>query len=202
MPSPNTAVVGHSYGGTLAAQLAGELDVAAFVSLSGSFGVPNSVNLLFRLHVPSLFIWNKADDINPGADLDSGGTYSRITATKHAVAFKTGAHGDYLDGDSPTCSHQSTCALVRPLSTDFVTTFLSKYVRPEFAFSAFTYVPESLFVRPQNLPNPPLNGFYAGGYLFGMQHSFIQPLAALGDCSAEIRHATPVSTGKNFVFSR
>jgi pimeloyl-ACP methyl ester carboxylesterase len=38
MPPPNTAVMGHSFGGTLAAQLANEIPVAAFTSLSGTFG--------------------------------------------------------------------------------------------------------------------------------------------------------------------
>jgi dienelactone hydrolase len=201
MPSPNTAVVGHSYGGTLAAQLAGEIKVAAFASLSGAFAqAQNPIGLLSSLKVPSLFIWNKVDDVNPGAELDGGGLYASVTAPKHAVVFKTGAHGDYLDGEAPTCPRQSTCAKVRALSYDFVTTFLTKYLHPEFAFSASTYVPESLFVKPQNLPAAPINGFYAGGYLLGMQTGFLNPLAPLGECSAELRHTT-ASSGRTFLFS-
>jgi pimeloyl-ACP methyl ester carboxylesterase len=200
LPSPNTAVVGHSFGGTLAAQLAGEIPVAALASLSGAFGqAQNPIALLSGLRVPSLFLWNKVDDINLGAELDGGGMFASVTAPKHAVLFKTGAHGDYMSGDSPRCSRQSTCALVRPLATDFVTTFLSKYVRPEFAFTAFTFVPESLFVRPQDLPAPPENGFYAGSYLLGMQSSRLVSAQPNIPCSAEIRFATTVSTGTTFL---
>jgi dienelactone hydrolase len=205
MLEPYTAVVGHSYGGTLAAQLAGEIRVAAFASLSGGFGLtPVTRALLPSLKVPSLFFWNKVDDGMVNADLDGhdgSGLYAAVTATKHAVVFKDGKHSDYLFGDSPTCNRKSDCLLVRPLSTDFVTTFLSKYLRPEFDFSAFSHVPEHLFVRPQDLPNPPENGFYAGAYLEGMRHSYL-PFASLGlPCSAEIRYATTVATGTRTLMS-
>jgi hypothetical protein len=105
MPPPNTAVVGHSFGGTLAAQLAGEIPVAAVASLSGAFGQAQSpIPLLSSIHVPSLFLWNKVDDNTLGAELDTGGLWSAISPSKHGVIFKTGNHGDYMSDTVPGCS--------------------------------------------------------------------------------------------------
>lgn len=200
MPAPHTAVVGHSFGGTLAAQLASEIPVAALASLSGAFGQAQSpVPLLSSIRVPSLFLWNKQDDATLGAELDSGGMWAAVSPTKHGVIFKDGNHGDYMSATVPGCSQQSNCGLVRPLGTDFVTTFLSKYLRPEFAFTAFTRIPDSLVVRPQELPQPPANGFYAGSFLLGMDASKQVASKPSAPCSQEIRWHTATSTGTTFL---
>jgi len=109
MPRPSTGVMGHSWGGTLAAQLANEIPAAAFTSLSGAFGqTSNPFGLLSNIRVPSLFLWNKIDDrTSPiGADLEDLGAHAPIPPIKHAVIFKTGAHGDYMS-NAPRCPSQS-----------------------------------------------------------------------------------------------
>jgi len=109
MPRPSTGVMGRSWGGTLAAQLANEIPAAAFTSLSGAFGqTSNPFGLLSNIRVPSLFLWNKIDDrTSPiGADLDDLGAHAPIPPIKHAVIFKTGAHGDDMS-NAPRCPSES-----------------------------------------------------------------------------------------------
>ena len=181
MQPPNTAVIGHSYGGTLAAQLAAEMPLKAFVSLSGVFGQvlwESPVTMLSRIRVPSLYCWNDHDDAGVDADLAQIGLWDSIGLPKHGVVFMRGHHGDYLRlNTTPTCAQSSQpgdCYHVPGLATDFVTTFMAKYLPPEYDFSAFTWVPDHLFVRPDELPAPPANGFYAGGFLssFGASQKY------------------------------
>jgi dienelactone hydrolase len=183
MPSPNTAVIGHSYGGTLAAELAGVISVKAFVGLSGTFGQVNAPltvqTLLANIRVPALFLWNHVDDAGVNAEMynpDSplpGQMWSFVGTPKHGVVFAKGAHADYLlPGTSgQACSQQGDCNLVRPLAVDLTTTFLTRYLPPQGAGAIPQLVPDSLFVRPQDLPAPPDNGFYAGQYLSGVASS-------------------------------
>jgi hypothetical protein len=179
MASPNTAVIGHSFGGTVAAELATQIPIMAFVSLSGTFGqvTSNPQAILQGIHGPSLFVWNTNDD--PGLDAEmfrpdlppAGQFWSLIGTPKHAVRIIGGAHGDYLTSGTSTNCAQGTCNLVRPLSVDLTTTFLTKYMPPGGLTGIASLVPDSLFVRPQDLPPPPANGFYAGSYLQGLASS-------------------------------
>jgi hypothetical protein len=151
MPSPNTAVIGHSFGGTGAAELAGVIPLKAFVGLSGTFGQVTGLTvqaLLSNIRVPSLFLWNHNDDpvlnaemFNPAQPPD-GQMWSFVGTPKHGVVFSKGAHGDYL-----------------------------LHLPPQGAGAIPQSVPDSLFVRPQDLPSPPDHGFYAGGYLVGLANS-------------------------------
>jgi pimeloyl-ACP methyl ester carboxylesterase len=100
MPSPNTAVVGHSYGATLAAQLANEIPAMAFASLSGVFADPNvNANILLSpLAVPSLFFWGSATDFDailfrPDQPLGGPLWSLLLKKTAHAIVFSQGAHG-------------------------------------------------------------------------------------------------------------
>jgi hypothetical protein len=161
---------------------------------------PLAFGLLSSIRVPSLFLWNKIDDRTTfGADLDDFGAYAPIPPIKHAVIFKTGAHGDYMSSSTPRCMCQSNCNLVRPLGADFATTFLTKYLPPEFAFIAPSFIPDSLIVRPEDdLPPPPANGFYAGSYLLGLSNSRQSPSGS-GACSQEVRWETTSATGTTFL---
>jgi hypothetical protein len=71
-------------------------------------------------------------------------------------------------------------------------------------FAAFTWVPDNLFVRPQDLPTPPQNGFYAGGFL----PSFAQAQKSPGSqrppsdtCVEKVLWQTPSIQGFMFVTS-
>ena len=56
LPAPRTAVVGHSFGATLAAQLVTEIPVTAFAGLSGTFGqLLDPSAALSKIHVPRCF---------------------------------------------------------------------------------------------------------------------------------------------------
>jgi dienelactone hydrolase len=199
MPSPATAVIGHSYGGTLAAQLSTEIPVTAFCSLSGAFGqTPNPVALLRSLAVPSLFTWDDQDDIYIGAQL-SGEMWDQVRAPKHGVMFPSGTHGDYLLPNSgPRCMANGACSsFVRQLAADFATSFLSKYQPPQFAYANRfpVTIPDSLILRPQNFPPQPENGFYAGSFLDGFASSTTSPVALPNRCDALVQWVLPTSTG-------
>jgi hypothetical protein len=212
MPPPNTAIAGHSFGGTLAAELAGVLSSKAFVGLSGAFGqVTGSLTvqaLLSNVRVPSLFLWNPNDDpgfnaamYNPQEPLD-GQMWSFVGPPKHGVLFAAGKHGDYLlTGTAGGCS-QGNCNLGMLLAADLATTFLTKYLPPQGAGAIPDSVPDSLFVRPQDLPPPPKNGFYAGQYLGGLASS--KQVSGAPDpkkqpCFEQLFWVTPSSQGTTYV---
>lgn len=211
LPAPHTAVVGHSYGATLGAQLVTEMPVMAFASLSGTFGqvyFESAQKMLSAIQVPSLFCWNDNDDVGFNAKLlmpdvpDDRQLWAAIGTPKHGVIFQGGLHGDYLrPGTAVTCAQNGPCARVPSLAADFVTTFLGKYVPPEYDFSAFTWVPNSLFVRPQSLPAPPANGFYASDFLIGFAASAESASPPLKACVEEVLWQTSWTTGTTFVAS-
>jgi dienelactone hydrolase len=181
MPSPNTAIIGHSFGGTLGAELAGRIQTKAFVGLSGTYGqvLPpvSAQSLLSQIRVPALFMWNTEDDpelnaemYNPRSPMENQ-MWSFVGPPKHGVRFFGGNHGDYLlPGTSGGCM-QGSCDLVRPLAVDLTIMFLARYLPPEGAGGIPNSVPDSLIVRPADLPPPPQNGFYSGGYLEGLSSS-------------------------------
>jgi dienelactone hydrolase len=181
LPPPSTAVVGHSYGGTLAAQLASEIPVTAFAGLSGVYGQElNPLALLASIVVPSLFLWNDTDDAPLGAQVynlsDSSATqmWSSIgtpSHPKHGVLFQGAKHGDYLDFEGESRCSRGPCRLVRPLAADLVTTFLSRYLPPENAPNLASSVPDSLIVWPQDLPAPTLGVGTAGPIFSGLAAS-------------------------------
>ena len=210
MPAPNTAVIGHSYGGTLAAELATQTPVMALATLSATFFQSNeetSDSFFASIKVPSLFCWNDQDDAQVDAALITSSIgnhfWDDVGTPKHAVIFRGSHHGDYLVPNSaPRCPTDGACRRARQLAADFVTTFIAKYVHPEFDFAAFTYVPSSLFVRPQDLPHPPQNGFYAGGLLGGFAQA-ATATAAPSDksCVQQVMWQTSWSQGSTFVVS-
>ena len=88
---------------------------------------------------------------------------------------------------------------MHPLAADFVTTFLGKYLSPEHAFAAFTWVPDCLIVRPRNLPPPPEHGFYAGSFLEGFSVSKQSQSRPSGTCVTDVLWETASSTGSTFL---
>jgi dienelactone hydrolase len=201
MPPPNTAAVGHSRGGGLAAQLATEIPVMAFAGLSAALGdFPNPPAVVSSITVPSLLLWNNIDDAGIGANPDAGHLWDSVGIPKHGVVFNNANHGDYLlPGSAPTCTQQTQCTLVRALGDDFVTTFMARYLPPEYAFNAFTWVPNSLIVKPQSLPAPSAGGFYAGSFLQGFSVCVQSQTQPQGACVERVRWQTTVSSGETFL---
>ena len=210
MAPPNTAVIGHSYGATLAGQLAAEMPLKAFVSLSGVFGQvqwETPQTMLSRIKVPSLFCWNDVDDAGLNANLVQDNLWNGIGLPKHGIVFMNGRHGDYLRlNTAPRCAQSPPggCHHAPGLAADFVTAFMAKYMPPQYDFSAFTWVPDHLFVRPQDLPAPPQNGFYAGGFLSSFAQSQKYPGSQAPPSKTCVEHVlwqTPSITGFMFVAS-
>ena len=173
MPSPNTAVMGHSYGGTLAAQLSAELPTTAYASLSGEFGESTFTTTQPKsIATPSLFLWvtgATSDEILIG----STNLWPQVRTPTHAVAFVKGHHGDYMQpGSGGSCDQSGPCPWVRPLTADFLTAFLSKYMPPEAAALSPSSIPNSLFMPPGSEPLlSQQQQFYAGSYLIGFAAS-------------------------------
>ena len=213
MPSPFTAVIGHSFGGLIGAHLIRELPVTAFVSLSGALLAAqdsDNIALLSGIPVPSLCLWNDTDDADNNARLDvpfaSGTPWSLIPSPKHGVVFPQGKHADYLLVDGPTtvCRAQSMCAgLVRALAADFSLTFLSKYMPPEFAYAdpyeGFFPVPDSLIVSPQTFPPQPNQGFYAGAFWQGFSQVTQSASQGRDGCTEMVMWQTATSGGTTFL---
>jgi dienelactone hydrolase len=188
MPAPNTGLIGHSFGATLCADIAATVDVAAFVSVSGMIGqLENAPGVLKLIKCPSLYTWGDS-----GGDLaklftgyeppSSLGYWPDVTSPKHLVIFNGAAHGDYFpDSAGAYCgqgSGRGTCPLVPQLIADYVTAFLSRYVTPEFAWTSPSWVPDSLVLRPQDMPvKQSEQSFYAGAYLdaFAVSSIVIEP---------------------------
>lgn len=210
MAPPNTAVIGHSYGATLVAQLATEMPLKAYASFSGVFGQvtwETPQTMLSRITVPSLFCWNDNDDTGLNANLIHDNLWNSVGLPKHGVVFMNGRHGDYLRPDTaPKCdaSRVGRCQHAPGLATDFVTAFMAKYMPPQYDFGAFTWVPDNLFVPPQGLPAPPENGFYAGGFLSSFAGSQKYPGSQpppSKTCVERVLWQTPSISGSMFVAS-
>jgi pimeloyl-ACP methyl ester carboxylesterase len=213
MPSPNMALIGHSYGGTLAAELATQIPIKAFVSLSGTFGqvpFPTSPQaILSPLRGPCLFLWNNSfGDVAAGSVMYTpseplpGQMWSLIGAPKHGVSFIGGAHGDYMTSGTAADCQQGACNLVRPLSVDLTTTFLTKYLPPGGLTGIAGLVPDNLIVRPQGLPPPPNHGSYAGGFLSGLASSkqtSSQPDSTKQPCFEQVFWQTSSSQGSTYL---
>lgn len=213
MPAPNTAVAGHSYGGTLAAALAGVLPLRAFVSLSGTFGQVafplTARSLLSNIRVPSLFLWNQNDDPGLNATMYvptepvNGQLWSFVGTPKHGVLFAGLArHGDYLNAGTDQGCGQGTCNLVRPLAADIATTFLTKYLPPQSTGAIRVTIPDSLFIRPQDLPPPPTKVSYSANYLPGLASSMLASSAPNSEkqpCVEQLFWQTTASQGTTYL---
>lgn len=161
LPSPATAVIGHSWGGLLAGRFAvASPDVAAFASLSSGWEheFPILALELERIRVPKFFV---SGDQDPASVLTDG-LWTSLPRPKHRALFAPFRHWDYLPDGSPSCHGQSACAQLPGAVFDLILMFLAKYLPPEFAQHLPHQVPDSL------IPPTPLNltlaqMFYTGG---------------------------------------
>jgi dienelactone hydrolase len=189
LSAPSTAVMGHSYGGTLAAQLAGEVPIAAYASLSAVFGESNYTTAQpASIKVPSLFLWGTGggtDEVLYGPPGHAGtDLWPAVRMPTHAVAFKNAHHADYMQpGTAGKCDQTGACTLVRSVTADFLTAFLSKYMAPEAAAVTPSYIPDSLFVPPGSQPfQSQQQQFYTGSYLIGFAASKLLSGTAASAC--------------------
>lgn len=186
MAEPNTAFVGHSWGGLLAGRLAIDQPSSAYVSLGGVWtewpGTPAIP--LPSLPCPSLFAWGTVDFA-----ADATGLWGIIPQPKHQLRFEGGDHWDYLPAASTICETSvGPCSLVEGLAADFTAVFISKYMPPEASALASSPIPDDLSVPAITLSGDQI--FYAGAHL-----TSFQLISSTAGCSVSIEWSTPTGAG-------
>jgi pimeloyl-ACP methyl ester carboxylesterase len=188
--SPVTGVIGHSYGGMLAARYAdeGSLPISAFASLSSGWGewqpgVFPTDSPLPNLSIPGLLALG-------GADSDASVNLSALPGTKHGAVFTDAAHWDFLPGGRSPCQGgiAGPCDLTWALAADIVALFFGKYLPLESWPNLLEAIPNSL--------NPPRRRlsfrqmFYAIGHLATFSRLGSEP-----DCGVTLSWRTPNGNG-------
>jgi pimeloyl-ACP methyl ester carboxylesterase len=192
MPSPGTAVVGHSYGGMLAARLAvsGSDVPAAYVSIGtpwSDWSVAVPPRPLAQLRQPALFMWGGADALADAASL-----VNTVPMPRHTIMFSGATHWDHARTSASTtfgCDQvgPGPCRQVAALTADYTALFLTKYLRPDGA-STDPVIGEDLRLPPVQLTDD--QHFYAGGHLTGLQ-----ALAATPDPACSGTHSWSTTSG-------
>lgn len=162
-----TGIVGHSYGGVLAARFALSHGLVAYASLSGIWedwaGPPPLP--VEALHIPKLLIWGGPTDIFTAL---GDAQWEALPLPRHKAVFAQGEHWDYLLPMQAPCSNSTgsgPCPYLGIAAADLVTMFFAKYLPPALAPQLPDQVPDSLV--PPALLLTVEQQFYAGGYLNG-----------------------------------
>jgi pimeloyl-ACP methyl ester carboxylesterase len=162
MPSPATAVVGHSWGGLLVGRFsAASGEVAAFASLSSGWeheATQAALEELKNLTIPKLFLGGGRD----AESLLSPSLWEALALPKHRAVFAEAGHWDYLPHGPSGCSGQSPCPHFPVAAFDLVNMFLAKYLPPDLSVDLPDRVPDSLR-PPTPLALTPEQQFYVGG---------------------------------------
>ena len=184
-PPPATGLAGHSFGAGLAGRLAGEGNVSAFASLSGS--VARAIR--DGIHVPKLFVWGSNESIPPGVALTDS-EWAAVTPPKHRVVVDDLEHWDYLRAGQSSCeSGRGPCGAARVAAWDLLAMFFGNYLPPPAVSSLPSQIPESL-VPPLPLTLTPDQQFFAGGWLSGFPS-----LADEAACHVSLSWETSEETG-------
>jgi pimeloyl-ACP methyl ester carboxylesterase len=176
LPSPANGVVGHSFGGGVAAEFV-KLNpggVAAFASLSGQTG--EGLAPLANAQIPKLFTFGSDAlmdaillDLNP---LPSGPAWAGLPSPKHVAILKDIGHFDYLRAGRVPCEGlRGTCTHTPALAAELLVMFFGRYLRPEGVPDLRPRIPASLI--PPKLADLGLTldqEFYAGGYIGAFEH--------------------------------
>jgi dienelactone hydrolase len=161
---------GHSLGGGAAMQVAIGLSARACAALSPdingwfNLGPPYS-----QLTMPLLIEWGDGEVYDPVAteqfDLSiprEAAAWNMFNRPKHLVVVVGGHHFDYVPPGSLDLFtdgiQRGPCTLTPLITTDFVVSFFSKYMKP-----AYVAIPDTL-IPPPYTPTPS-QGFYDGLFL-------------------------------------
>lgn len=153
-----TAIIGHSWGALLAAQVAiARPSISSFVSLSGGFTeLPDPLPVLRAIPSAKLFMWGEELIFE---NLDGGGAWESVAAPKHAAIFP-GQHFDYLPPLSGCNAPRGTCALIETIAADLCALFIARNtpvggvppgIPPSLAPSDATLTPSQQFFGSNNL---------------------------------------------------
>jgi pimeloyl-ACP methyl ester carboxylesterase len=162
---------GHSHGATQALLLAEQGGIAAFAALSGAWAALSAGPQFSRLSCPSLLAWGTEDLLTLFTKLDIHNPtelalWNTVPRPKHNLQFVGAGHYDYIPLGSlgfsqPPGVFRGTCTLVPEISTDFLTSFFSKYMPPVGYYG--NNIPDSLIPPPLDLN--PQQELLAGGFL-------------------------------------
>jgi pimeloyl-ACP methyl ester carboxylesterase len=189
MPEAATGVVGHSWGGLLAAQLAADGDAAALATLSAGWSEwpsqpPNPIG---SVGVPTLMVWGTGF-----GDLFSAGDpfWSVLPSPRHKLVNADASHWDYLRPGSVPCEgDRGQCAHTGRISMDVVTLFLGKYLSPELWPTLGSQISYRLTTR--KIKRTFDQEFYAGSHLTG----YDQVQASASTCTATVSWSTSSQSG-------
>ena len=166
MPSPATALIGHSHGGGNTSRIVGRSphEYAAFVSLSG-VGVGGT-------DVPKLFMVGNGFGEVLGVPISEG--VESLSEPAHYVVLEGAGHWDYLRQGRTSCeaNTRGPCSINHQVATDIVACFLTRYLRPEgvpfVSLGPFDFFRVERSLRPPRFWKFLLTNeqeFFAGGHL-------------------------------------
>jgi dienelactone hydrolase len=183
-PPPATGLAGHSFGAGLAGRLAGEGNLTAFASLSGS--VTRAIRA--GIDVPKLFVWGSSEFIPPGVALTEA-EWAAVTPPKHRVVFDDLAHWDYLPAGRTSCEQfRGPCGPARAAAWDLLAMFFTNYLPPDVP-GLPGQIPEVL-LPPLPLTLTVEQQAFAGGWLSGFPS-----LADDDACRVSFAWETPEGSG-------
>ena len=189
LPSPATGIVGHSYGGGVAAEFvkASPGTISALASLSGQTG--EGLAPIAEADIPKLFAFGSDPLMDAGLrDLDPvpiGAAWAGLPPPKHDAVFKDIGHYDYLPpGFVPPSEPRGPCQQTPGLTTELLLMFFGRYLRPEGAPDLRPLIAPSL-VPPKlaDVELTPDQRFYAGTFLSAFESI---EAAGPGDCGVAL----------------
>jgi dienelactone hydrolase len=185
-PPPATGLVGHSFGAGLAGRLAGDGNLRAFASLSGSVARVTRDGI----HVPKLFVWGSNEFVPPGVAL-SASEWAAVEPPKHRVVVDDLQHWDYLPAGRTSCENdRGPCGAARVAAWDLLVMFFANYLPPPALPGLPGQIPESL-VPPLPLTLTLEQQSFAGGWLSG----FPSLADAADSCHVALSWETAAGTG-------
>ncbi len=151
----STAVVGHSRGGVLAAEVAAaHPEMGAFVSLSGAFfDTTDPPAILQAVTVPSFYQWGT------GALFDDPGQWDQLgkPKSKYAAIYQRGEHFDYVEAIDAGGARRGPCAFTGRVANALAALFISSNV------ASLTQIPINLSKPSASLT--PLQAIFAADHL-------------------------------------
>lgn len=165
-------VCGHSFGASQALLTAISLNASAFAGLSGEYGdIFNGAEPWQSLPCPAYLGWGTGDH-TAGVDswdlsvADAAIQWNKINRPKHVVTMFDAHHYDYITANSigldPSYG-RGPCSYMPEISTDFLTTFFSKYMGPDV--NVTPNISDTLI--PDPFTRTPEQEFFYGGFMLG-----------------------------------
>ena len=180
-----TAIVGHSFGGLLAARVRNARPtIGTFASLSTGWAeLPDPTSLLQTLTMPSFFMWGSQAD--GSENMDAGGVWQKVASGTKTKAVFVGKHFDYLTPSTDCAFDHGGCALIEPVAAELVALFISRHMPVKLSHAP---IPPSLV--PPTVMLTFEQRFFAGSHLNG-----IQAIRTRAGCGIDLTWEDPLDSG-------